>query len=107
VAIKGWTEQSEVSADAFFSRLQQVGVRTVICTDISKDGTLSGTNLQLYKTLSETYDMQLIASGGITTLDDIVALREMDLYGAILGKALYTGDLDLRDAVKLARVNRP
>lgn len=107
VAIKGWTEQSEVSADAFFSRLQQMGVRTVICTDISKDGTLSGTNLQLYNTLSETYDMQLIASGGITTLDDIVALREMELYGAILGKALYTGDLDLRDAVKLARVNRP
>ena len=107
VAIKGWTEQSEVPADAFFSRLQQIGVRTVICTDISKDGTLSGTNLQLYKTLSETYDMQLIASGGISTLDDIVALREMDLYGAILGKALYTGDLNLKDAVKLARVNRP
>lgn len=107
VAIKGWTEQSEVSADAFFSRLQKIGVRTVICTDISKDGTLSGTNLQLYKTLSETYDMQLIASGGITTLDDIVALREMNLYGAILGKALYTGDLNLKDAVKLARVNRP
>ena len=107
VAIKGWTEQSEVSADAFFSRLQKIGVRTVICTDISKDGTLSGTNLELYKTLSELYDMQLIASGGISTLDDIVALREMDLYGAILGKALYTGDLDLKDAVKLARVNRP
>ena len=107
VAIKGWTEQSEVSADAFFSRLQKIGVRTVICTDISKDGTLSGTNLGLYKTLSELYDMQLIASGGISTLDDIVALREMDLYGAILGKALYTGDLDLKDAVKLARVNRP
>lgn len=107
VAIKGWTEQSEVSADAFFSRLQKIGVRTVICTDISKDGTLSGTNLDLYKTLSELYDMQLIASGGISTLDDIVALREMDLYGAILGKALYTGDLDLKDAVKLARVNRP
>ena len=107
VAIKGWTEQSEVSADAFFSRLQKIGVRTVICTDISKDGTLSGTNLELYKTLSQTYDMQLIASGGITTLDDIVALREMELYGAILGKALYTGDLNLKDAVKLARVNRP
>ena len=106
VAIKGWTEQSEVPADAFFSRLQLIGVRTVICTDISKDGTLSGTNLQLYKTLSETYNMQLIASGGIATLDDVVALREMNLYGAILGKALYTGDLNLTDAVKLARVNR-
>ena len=107
VAIKGWTEQSDVPADAFFAHLQKIGVRTVICTDISKDGTLSGTNLQLYKTLSEAYDLQLIASGGISTLDDIVALREMDLYGAILGKALYTGDLNLKDAVKLARVNRP
>ena len=80
---------------------------TVICTDISKDGTLSGTNLELYKHLSEEYDMQIIASGGVSTLEDIIALREMDLYGAILGKAIYTGDLDLKDAVKLARVNRP
>ena len=84
-----------------------MGVCTVICTDISKDGTLSGTNLQLYKELSEKYKMQIVASGGISTLDDIVALREMEIYGAILGKALYTGDLNLKDAVKLARVNRP
>ncbi len=107
VAIKGWTEQSEVQCDAFFERLQQIGVVTVICTDIAKDGTLSGTNLGLYKHLSETYDMQIIASGGVSTLEDIIALREMNLYGAILGKAIYTGDLDLKDAVKLARVNRP
>lgn len=107
VAIKGWTEQSEVQCDAFFARLQEIGVVTVICTDISKDGTLSGTNLQLYRDLSSQYDMQIIASGGVSTLDDIVALREMNLYGAILGKAIYTGDLNLGDAVKLARVNRP
>ena len=107
VAIKGWTEQSEIQCDAFFARLQQMGVATVICTDISKDGTLSGTNLQLYRDLSAKYTMQIVASGGITTLDDIVALREMEIYGAILGKALYTGDLNLTDAVKLARVNRP
>ncbi|MBQ7547420.1 MAG: 1-(5-phosphoribosyl)-5-[Clostridia bacterium] len=107
VAIKGWTEQSEVQCDAFFERLQQIGVVTVICTDIAKDGSLSGTNLSLYKHLSEAYDMQIIASGGVSTLEDIIALREMNLYGAILGKAIYTGDLDLGDAVKLARVNRP
>ena len=107
VAIKGWTESSEVSCDAFFSRLRQLGCVTVICTDISKDGAMGGTNLALYKDLSERYDMQIIASGGVSTLDDIIALREMGLYGAILGKALYTGDIDLKDAVKLARVNRP
>ena len=107
VAIKGWTESSEVSCDAFFERLQTLGCVTVICTDISKDGAMHGTNLDLYKELSARYSMQIIASGGVSTLDDVVALREMGLYGAILGKALYTGDIDLKDAVKLARVNRP
>ena len=107
VAIKGWTESSEVTCNAFFSRLQQLGAVTVICTDISRDGAMSGTNLQLYKGLSNRYSMQIIASGGVSTLEDIIALREMELYGAILGKALYTGDIDLKDAVKLARVNRP
>ena len=107
VAIKGWTESSEVSCDAFFARLQQLGCVTVICTDISRDGAMRGANLELYKRLSAQYSMQIIASGGVSTLDDVVALREMGLYGAILGKALYTGDMDLKDAVKLARVNRP
>ena len=107
VAIKGWTEKSELECSTFFTSLQRIGVATVICTDISKDGALSGTNLSLYKDLSAAFSMQLIASGGITTLDDIVALREMGVYGAILGKAIYTGDLNLKDAVKLARVNRP
>ena len=107
VAIKGWTESSEVSCDAFFERLQALGCVTVICTDISKDGAMHGANLALYKDLSARYSMQIIASGGVSTLDDVVALREMGLYGAILGKALYTGDIDLKDAVKLARVNRP
>ena len=107
VAIKGWTENSEVSCDAFFARLQQLGCVTVICTDISRDGAMRGTNLELYKDLTARYSMQIIASGGVSTLDDIVALREMHLYGAILGKALYTGDINLKDAVKLARVNRP
>lgn len=103
VAIKGWTEKSEVTCDAFFEKLQQIGVSTVICTDISKDGALSGTNLQLYRDLSEKYSMQIVASGGISTEEDILALRSMDIYGAILGKALYTGNLNLKEAVKLAK----
>ncbi|MDD6062723.1 MAG: 1-(5-phosphoribosyl)-5-[(5-phosphoribosylamino)methylideneamino]imidazole-4-carboxamide isomerase [Oscillospiraceae bacterium] len=103
VAIKGWTEKSEVTCDAFFEKLQQIGVSTVICTDISKDGALSGTNLQLYRDLSEKYSMQIVASGGISTAEDILALRSMDIYGAILGKALYTGNLNLKEAVKLAK----
>ncbi len=107
VAIKGWTEKSEIRSDVFFERLQHMGVSTVIVTDISRDGALHGTNLELYKELRARYSMQIIASGGISTLDEIVELREMDIYGAILGKAIYTGDLRLKDAVKLARVNRP
>lgn len=103
VAIKGWTEQSEVTCEAFFEKLQQIGVHTVICTDISKDGALSGTNVELYRDLSAKYAMQIIASGGVSSEADIVALREMGLYGAILGKALYTGDLDLKKAVQLAK----
>ena len=107
VAIKGWTEQSEIKSELFFRRLQQMGVSTVIVTDISRDGAMRGTNLSLYKELRSAYSMQIIASGGIHTLDEIVELREMDVYGAILGKAIYTGDIQLEDAVKLARVNRP
>lgn len=103
VAIKGWTEQSEVTCEAFFDALQQIGVSTVICTDISKDGALSGTNVELYRELSSKYDMQIIASGGVSSVEDVVALREMGMYGAILGKAIYTGDLDLQQAVQLAK----
>lgn len=107
VAIKGWTEQSEINSDVFFQRLQHMGVTTVIVTDISRDGAMRGTNLELYKDLRSRFSMQIIASGGISTLDEIIKLREIDVYGAILGKAIYTGDIQLADAVKLARVNRP
>lgn len=107
VAIKGWTEKSEIDCFDFFRNLQSIGVSTVICTDISKDGALSGTNLPLYKELSDAFNMDIIASGGVTSVDDVIALRDMGLYGAILGKALYTGNIVLEEAVKLARVNRP
>ncbi len=103
VAIKGWTEKSALTADEFFAHLADIGVKTVICTDISKDGAMQGTNRELYKYLSEKYPMNIVASGGVSSLDDIKALREMNLYGAILGKAYYVGAVDLKEAVEAAK----
>ncbi len=100
VAIHGWTQTTETSCADFFAYLESIGVKTVICTDISKDGMLSGTNLPLYKDLSAKFNIDIIASGGVSSLEDITALNEMNLYGAILGKALYEGKVDLAEAVK-------
>lgn len=102
VAIKGWTEKSRFTCDTFFENMQALGVQTVICTDISKDGAMQGTNLALYERLSQTYRGNLIASGGVSSLQDIAALRRMELYGAIIGKAYYTGAIDLRKAIEVA-----
>ena len=103
VAIKGWTETSDLTAESFFARMEQLGVKTVICTDISRDGAMKGTNRELYKTLSEKFSIDLIASGGVSTIDDIRALKEMGLHGAIIGKAYYTGAIDLKEALEAAR----
>lgn len=103
VAVKGWLELSDVSCFDFCERLEKRGVRTVICTDISKDGLLGGTNLALYREMVARFSMDLTASGGVSSLDDIRQLRDMGIYGAILGKALYTGMLDLGEAVTLVR----
>ena len=103
VAIKGWTEKSQWTADAFFSDLEKLGVSTVICTDISRDGAMQGTNRQLYKDLSAKYNIQLIASGGVSSEEDVQALNAMDLHGAIIGKAYYTGAIDLRKALEVCR----
>jgi len=103
VAIKGWTEVSAESCFDFCEKLQRIGVKTIICTDISKDGLLSGTNLELYKELSEKFSVDIVASGGVTTLDDVKKLADMGMYGAILGKALYTGNIDLKAAVELTK----
>ena len=103
VAIKGWTEVSAESCFDFCEKLQKMGVKTIICTDISKDGLLSGTNLELYKELSEKFSVDIVASGGVTTLDDVKKLADMGMYGAILGKALYTGNIDLKAAVELTK----
>ena len=103
VAIKGWTELSAVTCAEFCQKLQNMGVKTVICTDISKDGAMSGTNRELYKSLNETFDLNIIASGGVTDLSDIIALREMGMYGAIVGKAYYTGAIKLEEALEKAK----
>ena len=102
VAIKGWTEKSELTADAFFEKMQELGVKTVICTDISRDGAMKGANRELYKALSANYDIDLIASGGVSTLEDVQALAAMDLHGAIIGKAYYIGAIDLKKAIEVA-----
>ena len=103
VAIKGWTETSDLTADAFFAKMEVLGVKTVICTDISRDGAMKGTNRELYKALSEKFSIDLIASGGVSSLGDIAALKAMGLHGAIIGKAYYTGAIDLREALEVAR----
>lgn len=103
VAIKGWTETSQWTADSFFEDLEKLGVSTVICTDISRDGAMQGTNRQLYKELSAKYRIQLIASGGVSSLEDVKALNAMNLHGAIIGKAYYTGAIDLKEALEVCR----
>ncbi len=103
VAIKGWTEKTALKAGDFFRQMQQLGVQAIICTDISRDGAMQGTNRALYARLSQEFDLDIIASGGVSSMEDVVALQEMGLYGAIIGKAYYTGAIDLRHAVEVVR----
>ena len=102
VAIKGWTEVSEFSCYDFCEKMQSVGVKTIICTDISKDGMMSGTNRELYRELYDEFSLNIIASGGVSSMEDVSVLSNMGLFGAIVGKAIYTGAIDLSDAIKLA-----
>jgi len=102
VAIRGWTERSETDAFAFCQKMQDLGVKTLICTDISKDGAMQGTNRQLYQELTSRFALQIVASGGVSSMEDVAALEELHLYGAIIGKAYYTGAVDLRKAVEVA-----
>ncbi len=103
VAIKGWVEKSQYTTDEFFEKMEKLGVKTIICTDISKDGAMQGTNRLLYKELSEKFNIDIIASGGVSTLDDIKALNEMNMYGAIIGKAYYTGALKISEALEVLK----
>ncbi len=103
VAIKGWTEKSEYSCFDFFDKMQKIGVETVICTDVSKDGAMQGTNVELYRELSEKFSINICASGGVSSIDDVRRLRSLDLYGAIIGKAYYTGAVSLKEAIEVAK----
>lgn len=103
VAIKGWTEKSDLTAFDFCKRMQDIGVKALICTDISKDGAMKGTNHELYSELMRRFDMNIIASGGVSGIEDIKRLRKENLYGAIIGKAYYIGAIDLSQAIEVAK----
>jgi len=103
IRVRGWLEKSSYTLEAFFEKMQGFRVKTIICTDISKDGAMRGTNLQMYRELSEKYSLDIIASGGVSTIEDVKALRQMNVYGAIIGKAYYIGAIDLREAVEVAK----
>ena len=103
VAIRGWTEQSSLDAFSFCRRMEEIGVSTVIVTDISRDGAMAGTNHDLYRQLSERFSLQIIASGGVSSIEDVRELAARNLYGAIIGKAYYTGALSLREAIEVAK----
>jgi phosphoribosylformimino-5-aminoimidazole carboxamide ribotide isomerase len=103
IAIRGWVEKSDYGTDEFLSKMQLLGVKTVICTDISKDGAMRGTNRALYKAIGEKYSLDIIASGGVSSIEDVQALAAANTYGAIIGKAYYIGAIDLRQAIEVAK----
>lgn len=103
VAIKGWTETSDLDAFTFCQKMQDIGVKTIICTDISKDGAMQGANHDLYASLMERFSLDIIASGGVSSMDDVRKLAAKNLYGAIIGKAYYTGAVSIREAVEAAK----
>ena len=103
VAIKGWTETSSIDAFEFCQRMQSIGVKTIICTDISKDGAMQGTNHELYKKMSMKFNIDIIASGGVSSIEDIKKLRTLDIHGAIVGKAYYTKAIMLDEAIEVAK----
>lgn len=103
IAVKGWLESSAYTLSDFLEKMQLLGVKTVVCTDISRDGAMRGANLALYGELSRRFAMDIVASGGVSGMEDVRALRALGIYGAIVGKAYYTGALDLAEAIEVAR----
>lgn len=103
VAIKGWTDLSKFTPFEFCAKMQDIGVKTVICTDVSRDGAMQGTNIDLYKEMSEKFDINIIASGGVSSIDDIKRLKSLGIYGAIIGKAYYTKAISLAEAIEVAK----
>lgn len=104
IAVNGWTESGGIDGMAFCEKMQQTGVKYIICTDISKDGAMKGTNRQLYGELSARFSMNITASGGVSGIDDVKALNSLGIYGAIIGRALYNGAIDLRRAIEVTKL---
>ena len=102
VAIKGWCEKSSLDGFSFCNELSLCGVKCIICTDISRDGAMKGANHSLYEKLSSSLPLDIIASGGISSLDDVKRLASLSLYGAIIGKAYYEGAISLKEAINIA-----
>ena len=103
VAVKGWTDLSKFTPFELCRKMQNIGVRTVICTDVSKDGAMQGTNVGLYKEMSEKFNINIIASGGVSSIDDIKKLKSLEIYGVIVGKAYYTKAISLAEAIEVAK----
>lgn len=103
VAIKGWTQKSDLEAYEFCRQMEAIGIKTLICTDISRDGAMQGPNDALYKELSNRLGMNIIASGGMSSIEDIQRLAKLNIHGAIVGKAYYTGAIALKQAIEVAK----
>lgn len=104
VAVKGWTEKSEFECFEFCEKISRMGIRYVICTDISKDGAMQGTNHELYRKLKENFSLNITASGGISDIEDILKLNSLGIYGAIIGKAYYTGAINIKEAIEAVKL---
>lgn len=102
VAVRGWLENSAITLSEFAKRMQDFGVKTLICTDISRDGEMRGANLELYRRLTDEFNMEIIASGGVTTVEEIRILKSHGVSGAIIGKAYYEGKISLEAAIATA-----
>ena len=103
IAVKGWLEKSAYDLDEFLQKMQDYGVKTVICTDVSKDGAMKGANIELYKHISQKFNMQVVASGGVSSIENIKELKASGAYGAIVGKAYYIGAVSLSEAIEVAK----
>lgn len=103
VAIRGWTEKSAYTCFEFCEKMQNLGIKNIICTDISKDGAMEGTNHELYRELSEKFSMDITASGGVSSIEDVKKLSKLGIYGAIIGKAYYIGAISIKEAIEVAK----
>ena len=103
VAIRGWTEKSAYTCFEFCEKMQKLGIKNIICTDISKDGAMEGTNHELYRELSEKFSMDITASGGVSSIEDVRKLSKLGIYGAIIGKAYYIGAISIKEAIEVAK----